>query len=116
MTVKIFHNPRCTKSRQTLQLLKDQGIDPVIVEYLKTPPTAMELTDILVLLGKEARDVIRKAETAYKENDLGNPALTQEQLIAAMVKYPMLIERPIVIANGKATIGRPPENVLAILQ
>jgi arsenate reductase (glutaredoxin) len=116
MSVKIFHNPRCSKSRQALQLLKDRGIEPIIVEYLKTPPTTAELTEILALLDKAPREIMRKAEKEYKENGLENPALTQEQLISAMVKHPVLIERPIVLANGKAAIGRPPENVLNIVQ
>jgi arsenate reductase len=115
MSVKIFHNPRCTKSRQTLQLLKDRDIDPEIVEYLKTPPTASELVDILALLGKEPRDIMRKTESEYKDNGLDDANLPRNALIEAMVKYPVLIERPIVLANGKAAIGRPPENVLEIL-
>ncbi len=115
MTVKIYHNPRCSKSRETLKLLQAQGIEPEIIEYLKTPPGEQELAEILDLLGLEPRDLMRKKEKEYKENGLDDESLTREQLIAAMVKFPRLIERPIVIANGKAAIGRPPENVLAIL-
>jgi arsenate reductase len=115
MTVKIYHNPRCTKSRQTLQLLKDNGIEPDVIEYLKTPPNAEELSDILQKLDMEPRDLMRKQETDYKANGLDNSALDRQALINGMVTYPILIERPIVLANGKAAIGRPPENVLSIL-
>ncbi len=115
MTVKIYHKPRCSKSRETLKLLQAKGIEPEIIEYLKTPPTEQELADILDLLGLEPRDLMRKKEKEYKENGLDNESLSREQLIAAMVKFPRLIERPIVLANGKAAIGRPPENVLDIV-
>jgi arsenate reductase (glutaredoxin) len=115
MTVKIFHNPRCTKSRQTLQLLKDRGIEPEVVEYLKTPPSAAELADILDKLGIEPRDLMRKQEAEYKANGLDSSALDKQSLIDGMVSHPILIERPIVVANDKAAIGRPPENVLSIL-
>jgi arsenate reductase (glutaredoxin) len=115
MTVKIFHNPRCMKSRQTLQLLKDRGVEPDVVEYLKTPPSPNELADILDKLGLEPRALMRKQETEYKANGLDNSELDKQALIKAMANNPILIERPIVIANGKAAIGRPPENVLKIL-
>lgn len=115
MTVKIYHNPRCGKSRQTLQLLKDQGIEPEVIEYLKTPPSAQELDDILQKLRMEPRDLMRKKEAEYKANGLDDTALDRQALIQAMVSHPILIERPIVIANDKAAIGRPPEDVLAIL-
>ncbi len=115
MTVKIFHNPRCSKSRQTLQLLRDNGVEPEIVEYLNQPPSATELKGILDLLGMEPRALMRRGEAAYKENGLGDAAVTDEQLVAAMTEHPILIERPIVLANGKAAIGRPPESVLDIL-
>ena len=115
MTVKIYHNPRCTKSRQTLQLLKDRGIEPEIIEYLKTPPSIEELTDILAKLDMEPRDLMRKQEAEYKANGLDNADLDKQALIAGIVNHPILIERPIVVANGKAAVGRPPENVLAIL-
>jgi arsenate reductase (glutaredoxin) len=115
MAVKIYHNPRCTKSRQTLQLLKDRGIEPEVVEYLKTPPSAQELADILDKLGLEPRALMRKQEAEYKANGLDNSALDKQSLINGMVNHPILIERPIVLANGKAAIGRPPENVLGIL-
>ncbi len=115
MAVKIYHNPRCTKSRQTLQLLKDHGIEPEVIEYLKTPPSVEELTDILQKLDMEPRALLRKQETEYKANGLDNSALDKQSLINGMVNHPILIERPIVLANGKAAIGRPPENVLSIL-
>jgi len=115
MSVTIYHNPRCGKSRQTLQLLKDQGIEPVIIEYLKTPPTAKELDGILQKLGMEPRDLMRKSESEYKNLTLGDAELDRQTLIQAMVEHPILIERPIVLANSKAAVGRPPENVLAIL-
>jgi len=115
MTVTIYHNPRCGKSRQTLQLLKDKGIEPVVIEYLKTPPTAAELDAILQMLNMAPRDLMRKKEPPYQANGLGDDSLDRQALIAAMVKDPILIERPIVIANGKAALGRPPEAVLAVL-
>ncbi len=115
MTVKIYHNPRCTKSRQTLQLLKDRGIEPEVIEYLKTPPSPAELTNILDKLGMEPRDLMRKQEVEYKANGLDNKDLDKQSLIDGMASHPILIERPIVVANDKAAIGRPPENVLSIL-
>ena len=115
MNVKIYHNPRCGKSRQTLQLLQEQGIAPEVVEYLKTPPSALELDDILQKLGIAPRDLMRKNEAEYKANGLDDAALDRQALIQAMVDNPILIERPIVIAGGKAAVGRPPEAVLAIL-
>ena len=115
MSVKIYHNPRCGKSRQTLQLLQEQGIEPEIIEYLKTPPSAQELDDILQKLGMEPRELMRKSETEYKANCLDDASLDRQALITAMVNKPILIERPIVIVGGKAAIGRPPEAVLAIL-
>jgi len=115
MSVKIYHNPRCSKSRQTLELLRAQGIEPEVIEYLKTPPSAAELNDILVKLGMEPRDLMRKKEDEYKAAGLDDESLDRQALINGMINNPILIERPIVIANGKAAIGRPPEDVLAIL-
>ena len=115
MTVTILHNPRCSKSRQTLALLQENGIEPQVVEYLKTPPSAAELDDILVKLGKEPRDLMRKKEAPYAALDLADAGKSRADLIAAMVENPLLIERPIVLANDKAAVGRPPEDVLAIL-
>jgi arsenate reductase len=115
MKVKIFHNPRCSKSRQTLQLLQEQGVEPEIIEYLKTPPSAEELDDILQKLAIEPRELMRKKEAEYKATGMNDETLDREALIKGMVATPKLIERPIVLANDKAAIGRPPENVLTIL-
>ena len=115
MTVTIYHNPRCSKSRQTLELLRSQGLEPNIIEYLKTPPGKSELSGILALLGMGPRELMRQKETAYKANGLDAADLSDGQLIDAMIEHPVLIERPIVLANGKAAIGRPPENVLDII-
>ena len=115
MSVKIYHNPRCGKSRQTLQLLQQRGIEPEIIEYLKRPPSAEELNDILQKLGMEPRDLMRKNEAEYKASSLDDQTLDRQALIDGMVNHPILIERPIVVANGKAAIGRPPEAVLPIL-
>lgn len=113
---KILHNPRCSKSRAALELLKSSGIEPQVVEYLKDVPSADELRDILTLLGKSPRDIMRTGEKIYKELGLNDDDLSDEVLIEAMVDNPILIERPIVIANGKAAIGRPIENIEAILK
>ena len=115
MSTKIYHNPRCSKSRQTLQILKDKGIEAEVVEYLKTPPDYDELSALLEMLGLEPRDLMRKREAEYKTLNLANPGLSREQLIQAMVEHPKLIERPIVVNNGKAALGRPPEKVLELL-
>lgn len=115
MSITIYHNPRCSKSRATLQLLQEKGIESTIIEYLKTPPSADELEEILNKLGMEPRDLMRKGEDAYREAGLDNPALDRKALIAAMVEHPILIERPIVLSKGKAAIGRPPVRVLEIL-
>ena len=115
MTVTIYHNPRCSKSRQTLTLLREKGVEPEIVEYLKTPPDTKTLKRLLDMLGLEPRDLMRKKEKEYKENGLANPDLSRDALIEAMVANPKLIERPIVIQGDKAALGRPPESVLDIL-
>lgn len=114
-SVVIYHNPRCSKSRETLDLIRAQGIEPEIVEYLKHPPDKAQLEHVLELLGLEPRDLMRKKERQYKEAHLDDPGLTRDILIQAMIQHPILIERPIVIANGRAAIGRPPEAVLGIL-
>ena len=113
--IQIFHNPNCSKCRQTMELLNDKGIDTVVVEYLNSPPDSDELNEILDLLGLEPRDLMRKHEAPYKENNLDSPDLNRDQLIQAMIDNPILIERPIIINGKKATIGRPPEKVLDIL-
>ena len=115
MPVTIYHNPKCSKSRQTLDLLIKQGIKPVLNEYLKNPPTAEGIKEILRKLGYAPRDLMRKKETAYTLHNLGDSSLSNDALIEFMIKYPILIERPIVLANEKAAIGRPPEQVLKIL-
>jgi len=115
MTLKIYHNPRCSKSRQTLGLLEERGLEPIIVEYLKQPPSKQEIKQVLAYLGKTPRDIMRKGEAAYKEQNLGDESLSDDVLIDAMVNTPILIERPIVIADGKAALGRPPESVLEII-
>lgn len=111
--VTIYHNPRCSKSRETLKLIEERGIAPTVVEYLKTPPTADELRRILALLGKSPRDILRRKEAA--EAGIDADALDDEALIHAMVATPAVIERPIVVAGGKAALGRPPESVADIL-
>jgi arsenate reductase (glutaredoxin) len=115
MSVTIYHNPKCSKSRQTLELLGAKGIKPTIIEYIKIPPTVEKLKEILSQLGIAPRDLMRKKEDTYKELELGNPSLSDKDLIDFMVEHPILIERPIVITNGKAALGRPPEQVLDIL-
>lgn len=111
----LYHNPRCSKSRQTLALLEERGLKPRIIRYLETPPNAETLNGLLKALGLEPRQLMRPGETPYQALDLANPALSRGELINAMSAHPILIERPIVVANGKAAIGRPPENVLDIL-
>ncbi len=113
--MKIYHNPRCSKSRQTLQILQQHGAQPEVIEYLKTPPDIATLKEILNLLGVDARTLLRSKEAEYKTAGLDNPDLSEDSILAAMVKYPHLIERPIVIIGTKAVIGRPPEKVLDIL-
>ena len=115
MNIQILHNPRCSKSRATLQVLKDNGVEPEIILYLDTPPDVSQLTAILGKLNMQPRDLMRKGQSEYKALDLDNEQLNDDQLIAAMIKTPILIERPIVLANDKASIGRPPESVLEIL-
>jgi arsenate reductase len=113
--VRIYHNPRCSKSRATLELLRERGIEPDVIEYLETPPNREELERILDLLGLEPRDLMRRNEEEYRNAGLDDPGLSRETLIQAMIQRPKLIQRPIVLAHGKAAIGRPPERVLEIL-
>lgn len=115
MTIRIFHNPRCSKSRATLALLQERGIEPEITLYLESPPDADELRSILQKLGLTARELMRKGEAEYREQGLADESLTEDELITAMVASPRLIERPIVLANGQAAIGRPLESVIDIL-
>ena len=111
--IQILHNPRCSKSRQTLTLLEEQGVDAEIVLYLENTPSKAELEGIIAKLGLSVRDITRTGEDAYKENNLKEAS--DEELLDAMLKFPKLIERPIVIHGDKAAVGRPPESVLAIL-
>jgi len=111
----IYHNPRCSKSRQTLALLEERGLAPQVVLYLDTPPDAPTLQALLAKLGISARDLLRKGEDEYKANNLADPGLSEQQLIDAMVRFPKLIERPIVVNGSRAALGRPPEAVLDIL-
>jgi arsenate reductase len=113
-TFTIYHNPNCTKSRQSLALLKENGVELQVIEYLKDPPTASELKIILVKLGIKPEQLVRKGEDVYKANYAGK-TLTDAQWIDAMVEHPILIERPIVVSGNRAVIGRPPENVNPLL-
>ena len=115
MEIVIYHNPRCSKSRQTLEILKDNDVEPTIIEYLSSPPTHQQLDSILRGLQMQPRELMRKNEAEYKEHMLDDEALSRDQLIAAMIEHPRLIERPIVVAGDQIVIGRPPEVVLGLL-
>jgi len=114
MSVTIYHNPRCSKSRATLALLQEHGVEPEIIEYLKTPPSEAELDHILNLLSKEPAELMRKGEAEYKAHIQGK-SLSRAQAIALMVAHPIVIERPVVVNGDQAAIGRPPEAVLEIV-
>ncbi len=113
--IVIYHNPRCSKSRAALKLLHERGVEPQIVEYLKTPPSASRLKELLAMLDMAPRDLMRKKEEPYKKLGLGDAGLDDNTLVSAMVDNPILIERPIVVSDGKARLGRPPEQVLELL-
>ena len=113
--VTLYHNPRCSKSRQALELLRERNVEPEIVEYLKTPPSIDELDRILRMLELEPRELMRRKESVYQDLALDDESLDRHSLLQAMVEHPVLIERPIAIANGRASLGRPPENVLDVL-
>ena len=113
--VTIFHNPRCSKSRSSLAILNEQGLEPEIRLYLEDPPNQEELTSILAMLDIPAKDLLRKGESDYKALNLDDPDISETEIIKAMTEYPKLIERPIVIKDGKAAIGRPPETILDLL-
>ena len=115
MKVTLYHNPRCSKSRQALALLTERGVALQVIEYLKAPPTEQEISEWLRLLGLTPRQLMRRGEALYKELGLDEPQLGDAELIRAMAEHPVLIERPIALANGKAALGRPPENVLTVL-
>jgi len=113
--VTIFHNPRCSKSRAALQIVKKLGIEPIIIEYLKNPPTSEKIKEIVNKLGVNPRDIIRTKEPVYLEKNLNNQNLTNEELINSIAESPILLERPIILVGEKAAIGRPPELILEIL-
>ncbi len=115
MDITLYHNPRCSKSRQTLQLLEDRNVEFTVVKYLETPPTHQQLDSILRGLEMEPRSLMRTKETEYKQLGLADESLSRDQLIEAMINTPKLIERPILVAGDQIAIGRPPENVLTIL-
>jgi arsenate reductase len=116
MPVIIYHNPRCSKSRKTLELLEQHQQHPQVIEYLKTPPDAQTLKTLLVKLGITARALLRSQEEEYQLAGLDDPTLSDDAIVAAMIKYPKLIERPIVVVGNKAILGRPPESVLELLE
>jgi len=115
MQITLYHNPRCSKSRQALELITERGLQPTIIEYLKAPPNHQQLDSILRGLEIQPRELMRTGEAEYKELELANDALSRDQLIDAMVHNPKLIERPIVVAGDQIAIGRPPETILTIL-
>jgi arsenate reductase len=115
MQVQIYHNPRCSKSRSTLEIINQQGIEPIVTNYLETPPNYDQLNHILSALNMQPRELMRRNENEFADNNLDDPELSRDELIAAMIKFPKLIERPIVLVGDKVTIGRPPESVLDIL-
>ena len=115
MSVKIYHNPRCSKSRETLALLTQHQIEPEVVEYLKTPPIKTELGQLLKMLGLSARDLLRNGEQEYQTYGLADPKLSEDKILELIVQHPKLLQRPIVVSGNKARIGRPPEIVLEIL-
>lgn len=111
----IYHNPRCSKSRQTLAILQEHGLEPTVIEYLKTPLDANGLKKILAKLKLSPREILRTSETEYQQNQLNNPKLSDEAIIQAIIANPILMQRPIVIVDNKAIIGRPPEKVLELV-
>ncbi len=115
MSITIYHNPRCKKSREGLAFIREQGIEPTVVEYMKNPLSTDELKKMLQLLGMKPRELMRNKEKAYREQNLKDPALSDNALIEAMLKEPKLIERPVVVAAGKAVLARPAEKIAEIL-
>ncbi|MCE7031496.1 arsenate reductase (glutaredoxin) [Lysobacter sp. GX 14042] len=114
-TSRLYHNPRCSKSRGALELLRENGIEPEVIRYLDTPPNEAQLRALLDMLGIPARGLLRKGEDEYRELGLDDPSLGEEEIIAAMARHPKLIERPVFVHDGRAVIGRPPEQVLGLL-
>lgn len=115
MALKIYHNPRCSKSRETLKLLTERGTQPEVVEYLKTPPSVQDITQLLGKLGLEPRELMRRNEPEYQENDLDRADLSREDLILAIHQHPKLLQRPIVERTDRAVVARPPEKALDLL-
>lgn len=115
MKISVYHNPRCSKSRQALELIRTRGHEPDVIEYLKTPPDASTLRRLLNLLGISARELLRSKESEYQLAGLAQPGCTEDDIIAAMIRYPQLIERPIVVVGNKAVLGRPPEKIISLL-
>jgi arsenate reductase len=115
MPVTLYYNPRCSKSRQALELLRSRGIEPTVIDYVANPPTRDELAHLLDLLGMEPRDLMRREEPEYREANLDDAGLTRETLIRALAQRPQLLQRPIVVAHGRAVLARPPEKLLEIL-
>ena len=115
MKAIIYHNPRCSKSRETLALLREHGVEPTVIEYLRSPPDTATLQDLLRQLGRPARDLLRRGEAAFGELDLAARLDDEAALIAALVAHPVLLERPVVVIGERAAIGRPPEAVLTLL-
>lgn len=113
--MKIYHNPRCSKSRQSLALLQEAGLQPEVIEYLKNPPTSQQLDKILESLQMQPQQLMRKGEAIYQELGLNERQLSREEAIETMIQYPLLMERPIVVKGERAVIGRPPENVRELL-
>ncbi len=111
----IYHNPSCSKSRETLQILRDEKRDPQIIEYLEEPPSRQDLKDIIAMLGVSARDLLRTTEAVYHDAELDDDSLSDDEIIEAICEYPALLQRPIVISGGRAVIGRPPTRVLEII-
>lgn len=116
MNIRIYHNPRCSKSRAALGLLRERGIEPEVIEYLRDPPDEAQLKDILARLGLSPRDIARTREAPWSELGLDGPDVDDDAIIAAMVRHPILIERPIVVSGDRAVVGRPPEKVLEVLR
>ena len=116
MAITVYHNPRCSKSRQTVALLRERGIEPALVEYLKDPPSTETLDHLATLLGVEPREMMRHGESEYRDLGLEDPELGRDALLQAIADHPRLLERPIVVNGNRAAIGRPPERVLEILE
>ena len=113
--LKIYHNPACSKSREALQILQDKNLSPEVIDYLEDPPTPRQLKELIGLLGVPARDLLRTTEPVYKDAKLDDTSLTDDEIIETICEYPALLQRPIVISDGRAIIGRPPIRIMEIL-